>query len=291
MTSAANALSRVLRPDAEGPGPAAHLTRRLKTFAGPKLRKKPGFLIIGAQKAGTTSLHHYLGRHPDLQSANGPKELHFFNLYHDRGMGWYMSHFPRRVPRDRRTWFEATPDYLHQPMAAERIRRDLGPVRLVAILREPAARAHSAWKMWSRFDALRPEESGKADRRSFADAISEELDAPDGSADRHYHYVSAGRYAEHLARFLDHFPRERILILDHAQMNADLGGFLDRICSFLGVDPFPDDDIARFGEKRLWTSPAVEEEDDTQATLQRLRDYYAPWNERLFGLIGERWAW
>lgn len=272
-------------------GPLATLVRGARAVLGPRFRKRPGFLIIGAQKAGTTSLHHYLGRHPALRPADGPKELHFFDIYHHRGLGWYLSHFPRRFPPDGRICFEATPDYLHRREAAERIRRDLGQVRLVAVLREPSARAYSAWKMWNQFDRLRPGGSAKADRRSFAQAIAEELDAPDGSADRHYHYVSAGRYAEHLERFRRYFPERDILMLDHAGMSQDLGGFLARICEFLGVEPFSRDQVAQFSVQRLWTSPPVPERSDTEATLARLRDYYAPWNAKLFDLMGERWDW
>jgi hypothetical protein len=269
----------------------APFVRRAKALLGPRLRKPPGFLIIGAQKAGTTSLHHYLGRHPALRPANGPKELHFFDIYHHRGLGWYLSHFPRRFPPDGRICFEATPDYLHRREAAERISRDLGRVRLVVILREPSARAYSAWRMWSRFDTLRPGGSAKADRRSFAQAIAEELAAPDGSADRHYHYVSAGRYAEHLERFRTCFAARDVLVLDYASMNRDLGEFLGRICEFLDIEPFSRDQVAQFDGHRLWTSPPLPEENDPEATLALLRDYYAPWNARLFGLLGERWDW
>jgi hypothetical protein len=145
--------------------------------------------------------------------------------------------------------------------------------------------------MWSRFDRLRSGGAAKADRRSFAQAIAEELAAPDGSADRHYHYVSAGRYAEHLDRFYTYFSERDVLVLNYSGMNQDLGAFLGRICEFLGVEPFSREQVAQFSGERLWTSPPVPEECDTEATLARLRDYYAPWNAKLFDLVGERWDW
>jgi hypothetical protein len=263
----------------------------LKGRVGPLLRQPPAFLIVGAQKAGTTSLYHYLGAHPRLQPASGPKELHFFDLYRDRGMGWYLSHFPRRIPPDGRRWFEATPDYLASPLAPARIRRDLGRVKMIAVLREPASRAFSAWKMWHAFAETRPDAGSKADPRSFSEAIDAELAAPDGAADGHFRYVSAGRYAEQLRRYRAHFPASDMLVLNYDEMGRDLGAFLRRICRFLGVEDFPPAAVAEFGGQRHWASPDAPETAGTAATLARLRAHYRPHDEALFDLIGERWVW
>lgn len=73
-----------------------------------------------------------------------------------------------------RLCFEATPDDLYHTEAASRIEETLGPVKLIAVLRDPAARADSAWKMWNSFRD-RPDKSRKADHRSFAQAIYDEL--------------------------------------------------------------------------------------------------------------------
>lgn len=255
------------------------------------LRTGPDFLIVGAQKAGTTSLYHYLAEHPQLRPASGPKELHYFNLYHHRGLAWYLSHFPLRfVSGGRRLSFEATPDYLGHAAVPERIRRDLGRVKLIAVLREPAARAYSAWKMWHSF-ADHPTKAAKADPRAFAQAIEEELADPHGQADRHFHYVRFGRYAEHLDAYRRHFARDEMLILDHREMSADLLGFLGRICAFLEVEPFASETVARLGARRHWASPDWPETEAVGRTLTRLRAYYAPHNERLFAMLGQRWGW
>ncbi|MBM9595171.1 sulfotransferase family protein [Roseitranquillus sediminis] len=258
----------------------------------PAVRARPDFLIVGAQKAGTTSLHSYLAQHPRLTPARGPKELHYFNLYYGRrGAAWYLSHFPWRVRHDGSLLFEATPDYLAHPEAPGRIRRDLGRVKLIAVLREPAGRAFSAWRMWHGFAEKKPDQAGKVDPRSFSQAIDEELASPDGQAEKHFHYVAMGRYADHLATWRRHFDAADMLVLDYGLMSRDLQGFLDRICDFLEVARFSAADVERLGGERLWVSPAAPETDEVRVTLDRLRAYYAPSNARLFEMLGERWDW
>src|ERR1044072_8787571 len=106
----------------------------------------PGFIIIGAQRAGTTSLFYYLRRHPDVRrpsSGDGsvywPKELHYFDERYDRGLDWYRTFFPleieRRIARMRGRELiagEATPYYLFHPLLPERGAEALSDVRLVA---------------------------------------------------------------------------------------------------------------------------------------------------------------
>lgn len=263
---------------------------RIKNFVLPRLRAHPDFLIIGAQKAGTTSLHRYLAEHPDLRPASGSKELHYFYLYYHRGPAWYLSHFPFRFAMDDRLNFEATPDYLSNAVVPGRMRRDLGRVKLIMVLREPAARAYSAWKMWHSFADI-PDKAARADRRSFVQAIEEEMADPTGQSHLHFHYLSMGRYADHLEAYRQHFPTEDILILNYAEMSVDLGSFLERICVFLGVKPFPAQVVERLGEQRHWVGPSWPKTEEVVRTQERLRDYYAPHNARLFALLDQEWDW
>lgn len=158
------------------------------------------------------------------------------------------------------------------------------------MLREPAARAYSAWKKWHS-SADRPDKAAKADRRSFAQAIEEELADPEGQSHLHFHYLAMGRNAEHLRAYRQHFAAEDMLILDYAEMSADLGSFLGRICTFLGVEPFPPQSVERFGGQRHWVGPSCPETEDVARTKARLRDCYAPYNARLFDMLGHEWEW
>lgn len=267
------------------------LIDRVKARVQPAIRSRPDFLIVGTQKAGTTSLHRYLARHPRLMPCTGPKELHFFDLRYHRGLGWYLGHFPLRFARNGKLSFEATPDYLVHAAVPGRIRRDLPDVRLIVVLREPAERAYSAWRMWHHFADARPDEAAKADPRSFARAIDDELANPGGGADAHFHYVAMGRYAEQLERYRAHFGPDRMLVLPYDEMDRDLPRLLARICDFLGIERFAPDAVEDLGRQRHWVSPPRAETDEIRATLDRLRAYYHPHNQRLFDLVGERWDW
>src|SRR3954447_18625468 len=100
-------------------------------------RMVPDFLIIGAQRAGTTSLFHYLQRHPSVMQSS-IKEVHYFDGSYNRGRRWYLSHFPlRRATSGGRITGEATPYYLFHPTVPTRVAVDFPDVKLIAILRDP----------------------------------------------------------------------------------------------------------------------------------------------------------
>ena len=143
----------------------------------------PTFLVIGAQKSGTTSLVHYLAAHPQVYARTD--ELHFFDRYYERGLDWYSSQF-----EDAAAVGESSPEYMFRPEVAPRIAADLPGVKLVAILRDPVDRAYSQY--WH--NRTRGHEP-----LSFEDALAAE---PDRASDlERYGYVGRGRYAEQLARF------------------------------------------------------------------------------------------
>lgn len=266
----------------------------LKKFARetifPIAKSKPDFLIIGTQKAGTTSLYNYLLSHPRIISNSGAKELHFFNLYYDRGLVWYLSHFPYKFRKGNKLCFEATPDYLYHAFVPGRIKRDLGNPKLIVVLREPASRAYSAWKMWHSF-ADRPDRRAKADTRSFAEAIREEMAAPEEKANRPYNYVAMGKYAEQIGNYLAMFPKDDILILDYAEMNRDLHTFLSGIYRFLDVEPLDRSLSDGLKDRRYWVGPVRPMTAEEQETIAFLKNYYAPHNRSLCDLVGRRFDW
>ena len=254
-------------------------------------RSRPDFLIIGTQKAGTTSLHQYLSTHPAIYARETPKELHFFNIYFERGLAWYLSQFPTRLQKRGKLCFESTPDYLDSLVAPARIQQKLGSLKLIAILREPADRAYSAWKMWHNYASM----PHKQDHRSFAEAIESDptysLESRLPGSDRIYHYVSKGRYAEQLEPYLGQFLIEDILVLDYGEMCHDLQTFLNKICKFLSIGMFDAEEVASLGQQKFWASMPRPMRKDELDTLDALRAYYAPLNEDLWRLLGRRFDW
>ncbi|MCI5147305.1 MAG: sulfotransferase, partial [Candidatus Electrothrix sp. AR3] len=121
------------------------MTDVLQTYSAltARLRPLPNFLVIGAQKSGTTSLFHYICQHPQVFE-NKSKEIHFFDHNYHCGANWYRSHFPLagKLMRNR-CLGEATPYYLCHPHAPSHIFDLLPRVKIIAILRDPVERAIS----------------------------------------------------------------------------------------------------------------------------------------------------
>jgi hypothetical protein len=110
-----------------------------------KMKKKPGFLIIGTMKGGTTALYHFITLHPDIEKAN-LKEIHFFSLNYHKGVQWYLSHFPENT--DKLTG-EASPTYFHvaNTSLVPKLIRSFNPeMKLLLIIRDPVERAVSHYQ-------------------------------------------------------------------------------------------------------------------------------------------------
>ncbi|GAA5180731.1 hypothetical protein GCM10023322_13700 [Rugosimonospora acidiphila] len=215
----------------------------------------PDFLVIGVPKAGTTALYAALVRHPQL-FLPGVKEPKFF-----------LSDGPpprqRGGPGDRQTYGEhiwrrdayealfaaappgvtrgeATPFYLYDLRAQERIRQLIPHARLVAMLRDPVDRAHSNWAhLWAA--GLEPESD-------FVAACRAEPYRRAAGWAHFWHYVGQGRYGEQLTHLYSLFPREQVLVLRYRDLRDRPTDTLDQVCSFLGVttgviDRVPDENV------------------------------------------------
>lgn len=204
----------------------------------------PNFLVIGAGKGGTTSLHRWLGAHPQVYVTR-IKETNYFAYEAFERAPDASELPPGRPPFPVRSWneylelfegagtFEArgeiSPTYLAWPSVPERIAARLPDVRLIAILRHPVDRAYSSYLMHSR--------DGR-EHRSFAEAIRQELE---GGADHslaygQLNYLRIGFYHEHLTRYWERFGAERIHVELFDDLRTDPRRLLSRVCRFLAVD-------------------------------------------------------
>ena len=253
---------------------------------------KPSFLIIGAQKAGTSALFSMLGQHPQLVAPRDKEPAFFHDREFSAGIAYgdfpaYHALFPppHRLRRGKMT-FEATPEYLIFPECPQRIRAYDPRMKLVAILRDPVARAYSGWNMFRNF-ANSPDAAQRAlaERRPFAEAIATELELIEqGRSTRPWNYASTGMYAEHLQRYFRYFPRDAMLILDHAELLRNPAASLAATCRFLGID-----DAFAFRPKLEHVS-AYESAIPADAA-RRLRAFFRPLNARLFALLNREFAW
>ena len=247
------------------------------------LRPLPDFLILGAQKAGTTALYAYLRWHPQI---TGPsfKEVSFFDRHYARGERWYRAHLP---VRRRGLVGEASPSYLFHPLAPERVARMLPDARLIALLRNPVDRAFSHYQH---------EVALGRERLSFEDALAREPERMDGELEHmlrdpvyfshawwNYTYASRGRYAEQLERWYAAFPREQLLVLLTDDLSTDTAGTYRQVLDFLGVDPRGLDSYPRIFEREYG-----EMSPETRAQLER---EFAEPKRRLAELLGRDLPW
>lgn len=248
-------------------------------------RPLPAFLIVGAQKAGTTSLHEYLCEHP-LVSSSTVKEVHYFDLAYQRGQAWYRAHF--HVPsRPGEITGESSPYYLFHPLVPSRVAEDLPACRLIVLLRNPIERAYSHHNH---------ERALGFEDLDFEQAIAREAERLDGEEERllsdpgyrsfshqHHSYLARGRYAEQLKRWFDHVDRARILILSAEELFEQPRATVAAAQRFLGLEPLPPADLTA-RNARSYTALGED-------TRRRLRSELQPHNRRLYELVGRDFGW
>jgi hypothetical protein len=252
------------------------------------LGTKPNFLILGAQKAGTYGLFYTLKQH-SLLSKSTHKEIHYFDndvWYKQNNIKEYQKYFCETAnERDNTLFFEATPDYLFHPKAAERIYEFNPKMKLIILLRNPIERALSAWIMFHH-QADKILENNIYDPRSFSEAIEEELEKFETS--NFYNdfraYIKRGIYESQIRAYLKYFPFEQMLIIESEQLRTQHEFTMNQIFAFLNI---PDEDIGQL----ILNQRVVGETNKYSKILQLLEEFYKPHNEKLFTLLGLKFAW
>ncbi len=213
----------------------------------------PAFLIIGAQKAGTTSLHHVLSQHPSVWLPP-IKELHYFdresNCDEHFTKDAYASLFDD-APASA-TCGEATPCYLFHEHAARRIHGVLGDdAKLIVTLRNPASRAYSHYLMNVRkgYEQLSFEEAIEAEPQRLRESELSRM---------RFSYLARGDYHEQISRYLEYFDRSAIRVYIFEQdIIPNWSQAWSDICGFLNLDNIPAPALAQTNTARKIRSPLV----------------------------------
>jgi hypothetical protein len=258
-------------------------------------RMLPGFLIVGAQRCGTTSMYRALSQHPIVLRAVLQKGVHYFDTDYVRGMGWYQAHFPLKA---RARWvgrsaglapmtFEASPYYMFHPLAGERIARDLPGVRLIVLVRDPVERAYSAHA----HELARGYET-----EPFERALELEAARLDGEVERlmadpayvshghqHHAYVARGRYVEQLERLERLVGRDRIHVVDSSAFFADPEPAYEAVLDFLGLPHCGNVAFERHNARSRAPMP--------ESLRTELAAYFRPYDSRLGRWLGGEPSW
>ena len=209
-------------------------TRGSSRFWENPLTGRPDFLIIGAEKSGTTWLADMLRQHPRI-FIPPQKELFYFNARFFESpelenynaaqpLSWYLSFFDPAHPDQLKG--EASPAYLWDEAAPDRIAAFAPEISLVAVLRDPIERAFSQYLYFI--------QRGYFGEISFEDALERRPDM-----------LTRGLYAQQLSRYFDRFPAPRIRIAFFDDLKADSAAFLHAIQTFLGVPAHTPENIDR----------------------------------------------
>lgn len=195
---------------------------------------KPNFLCVGAQKAGTTTLHDILKQHPDIYLPK-LKEAHFFDRpeRYIKGIRWWLETFFEDYNNEK-IMGAITPEYLYYEEVPEKIFHDLRGVKLIIILRNPVDRAYSHYLMSKRrsYETLPFEEAILAE--------PERLRVGGDFERNHFSYIDRGRYAVQLKRYYNLFKQENIMVLifeDDIKRNID--ETIGKIERFLDIEQLP----------------------------------------------------
>jgi hypothetical protein len=260
-----------------------------------RARMLPGFLIVGAQRCGTTSMYRTLSQHPAVLKAVLHKGVHYFDTGYDHGLGWYQGHFPlrahaaliRRTSGEVPLTFESSPYYMFNPLAAQRISRDLPEVKLLVLVRDPVERAYSAHahELARGFETEPFERALELEDQRLAGEAERIVSQPGYLSHSHQHhaYLTRGIYADQLERLDKLFGHDRVHVVDSGRFFTDPEPVYDGVLEFLGLRQHGYPVFERHNARPRSPMP--------EALRTTLGEHFLPSDERLTRWLGQPPSW
>ncbi|XP_058176331.1 heparan sulfate glucosamine 3-O-sulfotransferase 6 [Anopheles ziemanni] len=256
-------------------------------------RHLPDALIIGVKKSGTRALLEFIRLHPDVRAAGC--EVHFFDRHYGKGLAWYRHHMPPTI--EGQLTMEKTPSYFITRDAPRRVHHMNPATRLLVVVRDPVTRAISDYTQ---------ARSKKRDMKRF-----EELAFTNGSAggvvDTSWGPVRIGVYAKYLERWLEAFPLRQLLFVSGERLIADPAVEIGRVQDFLGLKRVVTEKHFYFNSTKGFPCLLKSEERSSPhclgktkgrnhpridaAAIDRLREFYRPFNQKFYQLTGINFGW
>lgn len=205
----------------------------LKTCPGDSQEKiKPNFLIVGAAKSGTTTLYRWLKQHPDVFLPDWKEPSYFVHDFRVSNWNQYLALF--EPGRDKKAVGESSAAYLADPVSPEWIKKELGDIKIIILLRNPVDRIFSmycyaimyGYEWISTFENVLIKEDKRLKSKMFRKLC------PHYFWD--YIYFRTGLYSEQIKRYLDTFSHVKVSLLDDLSNNPSKT--YSKICDFLGID-------------------------------------------------------
>jgi len=265
-------------------------------------RKKVGFLIIGAQKSGTTAAFDYLKKNTFLNPSK-EKEVHFFNSELDckHDINYYHTFFDLKKTG---ILFEGSAGYLVNEFAHEKIFKYNSKIKMLALLRNPIDRAYSCWNMYRTYYTSNHEwfknwmlkvapvkylQYKKRELKlinSFYDYVIEEINAINNGDLIEGSILVHGYYAQQLKKYYTCFSREQILLIESSEFKQNTKKCLNSIEDFLNI-PRHNWDMETLSP--IFTGSYKNGLDER--SRKYLLNYYNPYNEELYLLLNKKFNW
>ncbi|XP_076026757.1 heparan sulfate glucosamine 3-O-sulfotransferase 6-like [Genypterus blacodes] len=255
-------------------------------------KRFPQAIIIGVKKGGTRALLEFLRIHPDVRAVGA--EPHFFDRFYDRGVEWYRELMPRTL--DGQITMEKTPSYFVTKEAPARVCTMNCHTKLIVVVRDPVTRAVSDYTQTLTKNPGLPSFQSLALKNSST-----------GLIDTTWSAVRIGLYAKHLENWLQHFPLSHFLFVSGERLVSDPAGEMERVQDFLGLKRVVSDKHFYFNQTKgfpclkkpegssrprcLGKSKGRPHPQIPSEVLQRLRDFYRPFNHRFYQMSGQDFGW
>ena len=262
--------------------------REFYRFKTAGMRVLPSCLIVGAQRAGTTTLFNYLMEHPEVRFPF-KKEIHFFDFRYHMGMDWYRSCFCYEPFLGKNgITLEASPYYMIHPLVPERVANSLPGVKIIMLLRNPVDRALSQYHHNVRHNR---------EKLSFEEALEKDPERLEGEVEKlkadgsyysynhhRYAYILRGRYMDHIEKWLQSFNKERVLLIQAEKMFMEPKETCNEVFEFLGLSSW---DLRNFKHYHK----ADYDRNMSAASYSDILRYFEDSNQRLFNFLGYKYDW
>ncbi|XP_037817025.1 heparan sulfate glucosamine 3-O-sulfotransferase 3A1 isoform X2 [Lucilia sericata] len=266
--------------------------RLLRQQGSRPLRHLPDTLIIGVKKSGTRALLEFIRLHPDVRAAGC--EVHFFDRHYQKGLHWYRHHMPYTI--EGQITMEKTPSYFVTKEVPLRVHHMNSNTKLLVVVRDPVTRAISDYTQAA---------SKKTDMKRF-----EELAFVNGSyavVDTNWGPVKIGVYARYLEKWLQFFQLSQLLFISGERLIMDPAYEIGRVQDFLGLKRVVTEKHFYFNATKGFPCLFKSEARSTPhclgktkgrnhphietAAIERLRDFYRPFNNKFYEMTGINFAW
>lgn len=270
-----------------------NISNKYQYFHEQGMRQLPSALIIGVKKGGTRALLEFLRIHPDIRAAGS--EVHFFDKNYYKGFQWYRQHMPLTL--DNQQTIEKSPSYFITKEAPKRVQLMNPGAKLLVVVRNPVTRAISDYaQAVSKKPGIKSFES-----LAFINGtIGSIIDASWGP-------IKLGIYSRYLSRWLKYFPLSQFLFISGERLVIDPAAEISRAQYFLGLKQVVNEKHFYFnstkgfpclfkgegrssphclGKTKGRNHPIIDPK-----ILQRLRDFYRPFNNRFYQMTGINFGW